>query len=71
MPPELSEKYWTEQEMASILRITLASLRGRRSRGTEHPPYIEVRRGFVLYPKDMALSWLDSRRIIYEVKGAS
>lgn len=68
---ELTEKFWSEEDVARLLRLSVGTLRGRRSRGTNHPPYISVRRGVVLYPKDMLLAWLEKQSIIHEVKSAS
>lgn len=65
------EGYFTEQEMANLMRLKESTLRSRRATGTEHPPYIEVRRGFVLYPKQDYFEWLAERPRRREVRSAS
>lgn len=50
-------EYYSEDEMAQILRIEVRTLRSRRSRGTNHPPYVTIAR-HVLYPKDLVIKYL-------------
>lgn len=66
----LKDEYLTESELCQILGIKSSTLAGRRSCGTNHPPYVEV--GKVrLYPKRMFLEWIAKRPVIWEVKSAS
>lgn len=65
------EGYFTEEEMAKVLRISVGTLRCRRSRGSNHPPYVSLRRGVVVYPKELFLRWVADKPVIWEVKSAS
>lgn len=68
MQKELKHQYYTEAEMAEILRITVKKLRSRRSRGTNHPPYVEIARGQILYPKALVDKYLLQLNVFWEVK---
>lgn len=61
-------EYYTEAEMANMLRIDVKTLKSRRSRGTNHPPYVEITRGHVLYPKEPVEKWLSTLNVIWEVR---
>ena len=60
-------EFYSEQEMAEILRIEVKTLRSRRARGTDHPPYIRIGRD-TLYPKEPVQRYLDSRPMTWEVR---
>lgn len=60
-------EFYSEEEMAKILRIDLKTLRSRRSRGTNHPPYVQIGRQ-VLYPKNLYLKWVTALPIFWEVR---
>lgn len=70
MSPEIRARYFNEAEVAEILKIKVTALKSRRSRGTNHPPYIQAGKE-VFYPKDMFLEWMSRQPVIWEVKGAS
>lgn len=63
----ISEKFLTEDEVCSILKIKKSTLNHRRYTGTEHPPYHEIGRNR-LYPKDMFIEWINKRPVISEVR---
>lgn len=67
----LSESYLTLDQAAAVLKIKVKTLRSRLGTGTEHPPYVELRRGVYLFPKRLFLDWIGKRPIIWEVKSAS
>lgn len=60
-------EYYSEEEMAEILRISVQTLRSRRMRGTNHPPYVTIGRD-TLYPKDLVHKWLSALPVIWEVR---
>lgn len=60
-------EYFSEDEMADILRVDVKTLRSRRSRGTNHPPYVVIGRQ-TLYPKDLVLKYLGALPVIWEVR---
>lgn len=68
---QLAANYYSEEEMAGLLRVSINTLKDRRSRGTEHPPYVQLRRGLVMYPKDNFLEWVRTRPLVYEVKSSA
>jgi hypothetical protein len=68
---DLKSKYFFEEDVLRILKIKKSTLSGRLSRGTEHPPYIELSRGVRIYPKREFMDWISKRRVIWEVKSAS
>jgi hypothetical protein len=61
---------FSEVEMAAELKIPLKTLRSRRSRGTNHPPYRQIGRD-VYYPKDLYEKWLNSYAVVWEVRHVS
>lgn len=63
-------EYYSEQEMAEFLRIEVKTLRSRRSRGTNHPPYVEIARD-TFYPKDLVHKWLSTLPVTWEVRNVS
>lgn len=60
-------EYYSEAEMAEILRVDPKTLRSRRSRGTNHPPYVVIGRQ-TLYPKDLVQKYLDALPVLWEVR---
>lgn len=60
-------EYYSESEMADILRVEVKTLRSRRSRGTNHPPYVQIGR-YVLYPKELVNKWLMTLPVTWEVR---
>jgi hypothetical protein len=65
------DDFFTEQEMADLLGIDLGSLRSRRSKGKNHPPYFQSnKRAPVLFPKKEVKKWMDER-IQYSINEAS
>ncbi len=61
-------EYFTEEEMVNILKLkSVAALKSRRARGTNHPPYVEIGRT-VLYPRRMFFQWVDGKAVIWEVR---
>jgi hypothetical protein len=51
------ESYYTEQEMARLLGISVRTLRNRHCSGKNHPPKTPER----LYPKDEFDKWNKNR----------
>ncbi len=68
---EIEKNYFTEEQILSILKIKKTTLRDRIYNGTEHPPYMELGRGYRLFPKEMFIEWIRTRPITWEVKRAS
>jgi len=66
----IAAEYFTEQEVCKIMRLKQSTLAGRISRGTEHPPYVEIGRERY-YPKKMFFEWAQKRPVIWSVKDAS
>jgi predicted DNA-binding transcriptional regulator AlpA len=68
----LKQNYLTMDEVATILKLRngAKTLRSRISRGTEHPPYVEIGNAFY-FPKSEFLAWAEKRPIVWEVKSAS
>lgn len=60
-------EYYSEDEMAHILRISVKTLRSRRSRGTNHPPYVVVGRQ-ALYPKALVVKYMGELPVLWEVR---
>jgi|GEM_PF-6581746 len=54
------EDYFSEEEMAAILRIKKATLKQNRCLKKNHPPFVKVGNS-ILYPKSEFSSWKDSR----------
>lgn len=68
---EVLTNYLTLDEVCGILKIKPKTLRARLGTGTEHPPYVEIRRGVYMFPKNLFLDWIGKRPIVWEVKSAS
>lgn len=51
------ENYFTEEQAAAILGITVATLRNRHAAGKDHPPKTPERR----YPKGEFHKWMNGR----------
>jgi hypothetical protein len=66
----LKDDFFSEEEMARMMRIKVATLKRRIATGTEHPPYVEIGRER-LFPRDQFREWARNRKVIYEVKSAS
>jgi hypothetical protein len=64
-------EYLTLEQMSEVLRLEPSTLASRISRGTDHPPYLELRRGVKVFPKRMFLDWVAKKTVFWEVKGAS
>lgn len=57
MKEQETEKYLSEKEMASMIKVTDRSLKNRRCIGKNHPPFIKVG-ATILYPESLAHKWL-------------
>lgn len=65
LPSELTDWAFTEHEVAERMNYKIGTLRNKRSKGSDHPPYTKVGNS-VLYPKDEFFEWAKSRPIIWE-----
>ena len=71
-PKEVSwskDDYFTEKELAVILRMSPNTLQKNRSLGKGHPPFIKVGK-MVLYPRKEFDAWIKSHRLIREIKAS-
>lgn len=61
------EDFYSEAEMASILRKKRSTLQKDRSLGKNHPPYKKIG-GIVLYPKKDFEKWMNDHPLHSEIK---
>jgi len=52
--------FYSEDEMARFLGVTVETLRKRRCAGKNHPPFVSIGNG-VVFPKDEFDRWVRSR----------
>lgn len=67
---ELKSQYLSEEEMAQVLRVTLACLKKRRYSGKDHPPFIKMGDA-VIYPVEPFRRWAKDREVRQLNKRAS
>lgn len=63
------DDYFTEKELAEVLRLSPLTLQKNRCLGKGHPPFIKIGR-LVLYPKKEFNSWMSGQRVIREIKAS-
>ncbi|QMV49840.1 MAG: helix-turn-helix domain protein [Mu-like cryoconite phage AB09] len=63
-PPNLlGDEFFTEDEILQFLNVSRNTFTGRRSRATDHPPYVQVGR-VRLYPKREFRSWINRQPLM-------
>lgn len=71
LPPEIAAWAYHQEEMAKIMGITVDTLKGRISRGTNHPPCQQWMPGIWIFPKAEFGVWGRTKsKLIYEVRSA-
>lgn len=63
---KVSLEYYTEEEVAEVMGITVSRLRSRRTEGRDHPPAVKIGRT-VYFPKKEADAWLKKRPVQREI----
>lgn len=61
------DDYFSEDEMADILRIKKSTLTKNRCNGEKHPPFIKFGR-VILYPKKEVSEWFGGFTIKREIE---
>jgi hypothetical protein len=63
------DDFYSEEEMAEMLRISKPTLQSRRSRGQNHPPFKKIGK-VVLYPKKSFVAWVDQFQTHEQIQSA-
>ena len=64
-PPQSSD-FMSDVEVCEFLGVSLKTLRGRISRGTDHPPATEIRRGKYIFDRKLFGEWVRSKNIKWQ-----